>query len=129
MAAIYAGSTPKFLIKVKDEAGIILNPTDTNQVTGVQVFIFNAITGAVFAKFYYGTEPSPLIGWTLMVHKDISSTDIRLQLILSAAQTQAAEGNANKIQVNVSVPDADAPAGTRVIIKTGKFSEILKAKT
>jgi hypothetical protein len=48
---------------------------------------------------------------------------------LSAAQTSGAEGNANKIQVNVSVPDVDAPGGTRVIIKTGKFSEILKAKT
>lgn len=129
MSVIYQGSTPKYLVKIKDEQAIILDPSNALQVTAVQVFLYNVITGVVFAKFYYGTAPNPLTGWTVMTLKDLGNSDKRLQLILSAAQTQAADGNSNKIQINVSVPDVDAPGGTRVIIKTGKFSEIVKAKS
>lgn len=133
--SLYQGSTPKFLIAIKDEAGLRLDPrAEANplQVSAVRAFIYNAITELVFAKFYYGTAPNPTIGWTLMTVSDNMGTelvpDYRLKLILSAAQTLAAGGNSNKIQVNVTVPDTDI-AGGRVIIKTGKFSEIIKAVT
>lgn len=136
MSLIYSGSTPKFLIKIKDEQGIILDPrSNANplQISGVQVFIYNAITGVVFAKFYYGTAPNPTTGWTLMTVTTNMGTvlapDYRLKLFLSSAQTLAAEGNSNKIQINTSVVDADITGGTRVIIKTGNFSEIIKAKS
>jgi hypothetical protein len=129
MAVVYAGSTPKYLIKVKDENGLILDPRDVAMVLAVNVFIYNAISGVIFAKFYWGTAPNPITGWTLMLTKDLGAGDVRLQLILSASQTQTAEGNSNKIQINVTVPDTDAPGGNRVIIKTGKFSDIVKAKS
>lgn len=129
MALVYAGSTPKYLIKVKDENGLVLDPRNAGNVLGVQVLIYNAITGVVFAKFYYGTQPADLTGWTLMVAKDLGAGDVRLQLILTSAQTVAGEGVSNKMQVNLTVPDADGPGGSRVIIKTGKFSDIVKAKT
>jgi len=127
--AIYAGSTPKYLIKIKDEQGLQLNPASALQVTGVRVYIYNSISGVEVGRFYYGTAPVPTTGWTLMTVKYIGDNDYRVQLILTAAQTIAAEGNSNKIQINASVPDADVPGGTRVIIKTGEFSEIVKSKS
>ena len=124
--AIYAGSTPKFLLKVKDEAGFQLNPSDISQVTEVKVYVFNAITNDVWAKFYLKTMPSSG-NWTQMSVATLSSTDIRVRFYLTEAQTMAAQGNENKIQVNVSVPDAET-GGTRIVIKTGKFAEIIKAQ-
>lgn len=128
MAVVYAGSTPKYLIKVKDENGTVLDPRDSaGVVLGVSVYIFNAITGVVFAKFYYGAV---VPGATLMTAKDLGGGDVRLQLIMTPAQTLAAEGNSNKIQINVTIVDNDVPdTHSRVIIKTGKFSEVVKAKS
>ena len=131
---IYSGSTPKFLIKIRDENGLQLDPravANPIQVTAVWAYIYNAITGVVIGKFYFGTAPNPLTGWELMTVTGNMGTvplpDYRLKLILTAAQTQAAEGNSNTMQITLTVPDADVPGG-RIVIKTGKFSEIVKSK-
>lgn len=129
MSVIYQGSTPKYLIKAKDEQGIVLDPRDAGKVTEVLILIYNAITGVVFARFYLNAAPQGATGWVQMGTSVLSPDDVRLRIVLSSTQTGAAEGNSNKIQINISVPDAEAPGGTRVIIKTGKFSEIVKAKT
>jgi len=129
MAKIYAGSTPKYLIKIKDEAGVQLDPTNLDQVSKVLVYIYNSITGNVIGRFiyYYGPQ-EPFSDYTWMQHKDLGNGDVRLLLVLTAAQTIAAEGNGNKIQITVHVPDTEV-AGDRIIIKTGEFSEIVKAKS
>ena len=124
--AIYAGSTPKFLLKIKDEAGIQLNPLLLTQVLQVKVYIFNAITNLAWAKFYLTTMPTGG-NWTIMSTSTLSATDIRVRFYLTEAQTNLAEGNDNKIQVNITVPDTET-GGTRTIIKTGKFAEIIKAQ-
>ena len=129
MAKIYAGSTPKYLIKIKDEAGVQLDPTNLDQVSKVLVYIYNSITGNVIGRFiyYYGPQ-APYEGHTWMRAKDLGGGDVRLILYLTAAQTIAAEGNGNKIQITVHVPDIEVD-GDRIIIKTGEFSEIVKAKS
>ena len=47
MMAIFAGSTPKFLLKIKNESGTQLDPSDITGSTGtvaeVKIFIYNAI--------------------------------------------------------------------------------------
>jgi hypothetical protein len=60
---IFAGSTPKLLVKVKDEDGVQLDLEDADQVIDVRIKIYNAISGAIIAKFYLNAEPTPSDGW------------------------------------------------------------------
>jgi hypothetical protein len=129
MAIVYAGSTPIYHTKLFDKDGTQLDPSDVSNVVEVKIFIYNAITGAVIGKFYLNTLP-PGEGWTkLPAPKTFGDGDVRIMLILSAAQTIAAEGNSNEIQMNVHVVDGDAPSGVRIIIKKGKFTEIKPSKS
>jgi len=128
MGVVYAGSTPKYLIKIKDKNGNQLDPSDAQQVSEVKVFIYNDINGTIFARLYLNTLPSEE-GWTQMTTKEIEEDDIRILMVLTASHTNAAEGNSNVIQVDTHIPDAEVPGGTRVVIKKGKFSEIKPAKT
>jgi len=126
MAVIYAGSTPKFLIKIKDENGAQLDPTNVAQVVDVKVFIYNALNGTTIGQFYLRTNPGT--GWTALTTKDLGGGDKRVLLVMTADMTKAAEGNSNAIQIDAHIADADAPAGTRIVIKKGKFYEIKPAK-
>lgn len=128
MGAVYAGSTPKYLIKIKDENGVQLDPSDIAVVSEVKVFLYNSFTGTVIGKFYLNTEPE-VTGWTQMTVKELSASDKRLLMVLTAAMTQAAEGNSNEIQINTHIVDTDAPSNTRIVIKKGKFHEIKPAKS
>lgn len=128
MGAVYAGSTPKYLVKIKDEEGLQLNPSLVASVKEVKIFLFNAITGTDIGKFYLNTAPE-VSGWTKMTTKDLGNGDIRVLLALTADQTKAAEGNSNSIQIDIHVPDAEVAGGTRIIIEKGKFHEILSAKS
>lgn len=123
--AVFAGSTPKYLLKIKDEQGLQLDPTNTGVVSEVKVYLYNSITGADVGKFYLRTNPGT--GWSPLSTKDLGGGDKRVLLALSAAQTQAAASNSNTIQVNVHVVDTEAPGGTRIVIKKGKFHEIAPA--
>ena len=124
--AIYSGSTPKFLVKIKDEAGIQLDPSNTDQVTEVKITLFNAITSTVFGRFYLNQSSA---GYNIpMTVQDNGEGDLRVKFHLTAAQTEAAEGNSNRIQITITVPDPDI-AGGRVIIKTGKFAEVVRSKS
>ena len=127
MASIYAGSTPKYLIKIKDENGVQLDPRESSQITEVMVYIYNSISGQMIAKFYLNAAPNPVTGWAQMTRKVISATDVRLLMSLTAAQTIAAEGNNNIIQINTHIPDSECEDGVRRIIKKGKFHEIKPA--
>ena len=127
--AILAGSTPKYLLRIRDESGNQLDPSNPAQVTEVKVFIYNALTGTYIARYCLTTSPLPA-GYTLLSTKDLGDGDVRVLMVLTSAMTTAAAGNSNEIQVNVEIPDADVPTtGTRVLIRKGKFHEILKAKS
>lgn len=124
--AVYAGSSPKYLIRLRNQSGIQLDPSNLLQVTEVKVIIFNAINGAVIARFYLRTSPGE--GWTQMVTKDLGDGDVRVLMVLTPAMTLAAKGNSNMIQVEFHVPDTDVPGGSNIILRQGKFHEILPAK-
>ena len=126
--AVFAGSTPKYLIRLRNEAGTQLNPSDLTQVTEVKVFLYNALTGAYVARFILNASTLPA-GYTKLTTKVLDTSDTRVLMVLTAAMTLAAEGNRNLIQVNVEMPDAEVPSGTKIVILSGKFHEILKAKT
>jgi len=128
--AIYSGSTPKFLIKIKDNQGIQLDPSNIAEITEVQIIIFNAITGVTVGRFYLRVLPTLPAGetWSQLTTKNLGSDDVRVLLVLTAAQTQLADGNGNKIQIKTTVPDTEVTGG-RITIKTGIFSEIIKSKS
>lgn len=124
MASIYAGSTPKYLIKIKDENGTQLDPREISQIIEVKIFIYNSISGKMIAKFYLNTAPDPATGWGELTTKVVSASDVRLLMSLTDEQTTEAEGNNNTIQINTHVPDAEIEDGVGIIIKKGKFHEI-----
>ena len=129
MSVIYAGSTPVYSVRILDESGVQLDPSNLGQVTEVKIFIYNSITGAEIGKFYLNTLPSG-DGWVkLPTPKTFSAGDVRIMLPLSSSHTRNAEGNSNMIQINAHIVDADALGGVRIDIRKGKFSEILPAKS
>lgn len=128
MSGLYAGSTPKYLVRIRDEEGVQLDPSDVNQILEVRIWIYNALDGTVVAKFYLNTEPSG-IGWRQAIVKTVGAGDKRVQFTLTAAETEAAPPNKNEIQIEVTVPDTDFDDDKRVIIKTGRFSDIRPSKT
>jgi hypothetical protein len=136
MAAILAGSTPKYLLRVLDSEGNQLDPSQDIspiEVEEVLVVIYNAITGTIIARFYLVTDPDPaaIPAWTQMDVKDVEGdgSDMRVQLILTSAQTMAAEGNTNMIQVDVHIPDVECPDNVYILKQKGKFHEIVASKT
>lgn len=128
MAKIFAGSTPKFLMKLKTKDGIQLDPSDANVVVDVQVIIYNAITGIVITRMYLNTLPAGTDTWRKMLIKTMATGDKRVQFYLTAAETTAAKGNTNVIQVKTTVVDTEITGNVRTIIKKGKFQEILASK-
>jgi len=129
MSVIYAGSTPVYSVKILDESGVQLDPSNQAQVTEVKIFLFNSITGTEIGRFYLNTLPAGT-GWIkLPTPKTFGAGDVRVMLPLSSSQTRNAEGNSNMIQINAHIVDADASGGVRIDIRKGKFSEILPAKS
>lgn len=126
--AVYSGSTPKYLIRLRNDAGVQLDPSNLAQVSEVKVFINNAINGNSIAKFILRESPLPT-GYSSLSTKDLGEGDVRVLMVLTAAMTTAAEGNSNQIQVNVHIPDPEVTGGTRIIILRGRFHEILKSRT
>lgn len=129
MSGLYAGSTPKYLTRIRDENGVQLDPENIAQILEVRIWIFNSISGTVVAKFYLNTAPTPADGWRQATVKEISPTDKRVLFTLTPAETSAAPANKNEIQIEITIPDTDFDDGKRVIIKTGRFSDIKPAKT
>ena len=130
MSVIYAGSTPVYSVKILDESGVQLDPSNLGQVTEVKIFIYNSITGVEIGRFYLNNLPTGGTGWVkLPIPKTFGAGDVRIMLPLSSSQTRSAEGNSNMIQIDAHVVDADAPGGVRIDIRKGKFSEILPAKS
>lgn len=128
MASIYAGSTPKYFLKIKDSSGTQLDPENAAQVLDVIIFIYNASTGDIIAKFYLNTLPEGS-DWTMMTVKTITAGDKRVQFYLTSEQTEQAAGANTVIQVNLHFADTDAPDNTKINIKRAKFHEIKPAKT
>ena len=129
MSGLYAGSSPKYLTRIRDENGVQLDPENIAQILEVRIWIFNSISGTVVAKFYLNTAPTPADGWRQATVKDVTPTDKRVLFTLTPAETNAAPANKNEIQIEITIPDTDFDDGKRVIIKTGRFSDIKPAKT
>ena len=128
MSGILAGSTPKYLVRIRDENGVQLDPENVAQVIEVRIWIYNKISGTIVAKFYLNTAPNPATGWRQAVIKG-TLPDKRVMFTLTAEETVSAPANKNEIQIEITVPDTDYESGQRVIIKTGSFSDIKPAKT
>lgn len=126
--AVLSGSTPKYLLRLYNESGVQLDPSNLAQVTEVKVFINNAINGNSIAKFILRESTLPT-GYSRLSTKDLGDGDVRVLMVLTAAMTTAAEGNSNEIQVNVHIPDSEVTGNTRIIILRGRFHEILKSRT
>jgi len=129
MGSLYQGSTPKYLTRIRDENGIQLDPGNVAQILEVRIWIYNCISGTIVAKFYLNTLPTPSDGWRQAEVKVLSPTDSRILFTLLAAETLAAPVNKNEIQIEITIPDADFDDNKRIIIKTGRFSDIRPAKS
>jgi hypothetical protein len=127
--SIKAGSTPKYLVRIKDETGIQLDPENLAEVIEVKIWIYNSITGTDVAKFYLNTLPSPSTGWRKAYVKQITPTDKRILFTLTADETNAAKANKNDIQIEVVIPDTDFESGNQVIIQSGRFVDIKSSKS
>lgn len=125
--AVLSGSTPKYLLRIYNEAGSQLDPSNLSQVLEVKVHLYNAITGDYVGRFILRESPLP-DGYTRLSIKAIATGDVRVLLVLTSAMTSAAAGNSNDIQIDIHVPDSDVPGGTRIIKNRGKFHEIVKSK-
>jgi hypothetical protein len=129
MSSLYSGSTPKYLVRIRDEAGIQLDPSEVLEIIEVLIWIYNALDGTIVAKFYLNTLPSGS-GWRQADTKEVGLNDVRVLFTLTAAETEAAPPNKNEIQIAVTIPDDDFPPDNeRIIIKTGRFSDIRPSKT
>jgi hypothetical protein len=124
--AVYTGSTPKYLIRIRDLAGNQLDPSNSEQVSEVRAIIYNAITGIDIARFRL---KGPLLeGEKRFTTKAVSEGDVRILMVLTSEMTKNAHGNANEIQLNVHIPDDSIEGGMRIEIRRGKFHEVYKAK-
>jgi hypothetical protein len=128
MPGIYQGSTPKYLIRIRDIQGNQLDPSDVGQILEVRVWIYNSISGDDVVKFYLNTAPSPLGSWRQAAIKEVTGTDKRILLPITAAETLAALENKNEIQVEITIPDNDFDDDKRIIIRKGIFPEIKSTK-
>jgi len=126
--SIFAGSTPKYRIRLKDEAGTQLNPEDTGQILEVKIWIYNSISGDVVAKFYLNDAPDPIGTWRQAGIKEIVPGDKQVHIYLTTSETEEAAPDMNIMQVAVTVPDADFADGKRIIVKKGRFHDIKYAK-
>lgn len=121
--SLYQGETPKYLVRIKDANGVQLDPSNVAQVVEVKIWIYNSITGESIAKFVYPTSPSA--GWRAATIKVISGEGKRLLFILTEAETEAAKGNSNIIQIQtIFYDDENPPSNARTEIKKGQFDEI-----
>lgn len=124
MGAIFAGSTPKYLIRIKDKTGVQLDPSDVGQLTDLRIWIFNNIDRTVIAKFYLNTAPDPIGTWRKADVKDVAPGDKRVMFTLTAAETLAAPPNTNGIQIETTIPDTDYSSNIRVDIGSARFPEV-----
>jgi len=123
-ATIYSGSTPKFLIRIRDENGNQVDPSDPQSISDAFLLIYNYLTGAVVGRFYLNQEPAPNAGWLQMTIFQVAPGDKRIRFVMTEAQTEAAEGNNNMIQLTIHFVDPDCENSTRIDIKKGRFPEI-----
>jgi len=122
---IIAGSTPKFLVKIKDENGLVMDPEDGAAVIDVLIWIYNAISGTIIAKFYLNALPAADDGWRQITRV---TADDSLVLTLTAEETLNAPGNQNEIKIAVTVPDTDFADSQRTEVNIGNFPEIKHTK-
>ncbi len=125
--AVLSGSTPKYLLRLYNESGVQLDPSNLAQVLEVKVHLYNAITGDIVGRFILRESPLPS-GYTRLTTKIVETGDVRVLMVLTSTMTSAAAGNSNEIQIDIHVPDAEVPGGTRIIKNKGKFHEIVKSK-
>lgn len=123
--SIYQGSTPKYLAKIKNDLGIQLDPSNVLEVIEVRVWISNALDGTSVAKFIYPTTTPPA-GWRAATVKTLTTSplDRRVMFTLTAAETRAAQGNQNDIQVETTFYDEEMPDNKRIEIGSTRFGEI-----
>lgn len=121
---LYQGETPKYLCKFKDALGVQLDPSDSAQISEVRIWINNAIDGSLVAKFIYPTSPST--GWRAATVKTVATLplDRRIMFMLTAAETRAATGNQNNIQIETTFYDEEMPDNKRIEIGSAEFGEI-----
>ena len=123
---IYANSTPKFLISIKDASDVVIDPNDAN-VIQIRIIIQNATNDKVLTRQYFkGTSPGATWDATRTARK-LDDDDVPYLLFsLSKTETLGATGNKNRIQIEVDVTDTDIPTtNKRTIIKKGDFPQIL----
>lgn len=129
MSVIYSGSTPKYVIRVKDANGNQLDPSSTGQILDMRIWVLNTVTGEVIAKRYLNSIPSPSEGWLKANVKEVAPGDKRVLIYLITSETSLAPTNTSDIQVEITFPDPDYPDGKRIEIIKGRFYEIQTAKT
>lgn len=123
---IYAKSTPKFLAKLKDNTGTVLDP-DAETVIQVRILIQNALDESVLTRQYYkGASPGATWDSTRTKRKLDDDSVPYLMFSLSAVETTAAKGNKNIIQMEIDVTDSDIPTtNKRTVIMKGEFPAIM----
>lgn len=125
---IYSGSTPKFLIRIKDSDGTVLDPDDSG-VLQIRIIIFNSLTGETITKQYYKGALENYDKTRTKRKVDDDSVPYLL-FSLSKQETENAKGNSNQIQVEIDVVDQDIPTtNTRTVVEQGKFCEIKQGKS
>lgn len=125
--AVLSGSTPKYLLRLYNDAGVQLDPSNLSQVLEVKVHLYNAITGDIVGRFILRESTLPA-GYLRLTTKAIATGDVRVLMVLTSTMTSAAAGNSNEIQIDIHVPDGEVPGGVRIIKNKGTFHEIVKSK-
>jgi hypothetical protein len=125
--AVLSGSTPKYLLRLYNDAGVQLDPSNLSQVSEVKVHLYNAITGDIVGRFILRESTLPA-GYLRLTTKAIATGDVRVLMVLTSTMTSAAAGNSNEIQIDIHVPDTEVPGGVRIMKNRGKFHEIVKSK-
>jgi hypothetical protein len=125
--AVLSGSTPKYLLRLYNDAGVQLDPSNLSQVLEVKVHLYNAITGDIVGRFILRESTLPA-GYLRLTTKAIATGDVRVLMVLTSTMTSAAAGNSNEIQIDIHVPDTEVPGGVRIIKNRGVFHEIVKSK-
>ena len=125
---MYAGSTPKYYIELKDENGVQLDPDVIGEVIEVILFAYKLDEDQTeVTKFYLNVLPTGT-DWTEFGVVDLGGGDKRIIWWFTDAQTKANVGNDLMVQVKLTIPDTEMPNNQRVITATGKMEAIQSAK-
>jgi len=118
---VIGGSTPKWGLTIRDEAGNIIDPSDSNKVDKVHIEIFNEETKDILIKFAYPAEEE----WeTAVVENNEQVTFVIPTTITDGAEKNKEFGVVAEVHLKVDA-GLGYPNDIDIVIKRGTLVKFI----